>query len=250
MYVGDLKQDEQTFINEDVENSFIYMLSRLEKLWSNVDVSKFKNACQRDMRLPHELRNNIESASTLGKILNVLSSTHFCTWLEIRFLKSMANVAEIPKATKMIEVFEKHVYNRKCSEVIRNFRKEYINPDHLTEVTAKLNEHAERLAVTDLIEYCRKLEIVLHLPLKSIIFVSSNIGCLEICLVIPKYCHLHAFEVARSHFLKLRPFNIQYLQIENFPKIYTTNLTNTTEAKAFLAEATSHKDCCKFKKNY
>ena len=241
-----MKQYEQKFVNEDVENSFIYMLDRLEDLWSDVDISKFKNACQRDTRLSHELRSKLESASTLGKMLNMLSNTHFCTWLEIRFLKSMANIAEIPEAIEMINVFENHVYSKKCSEVIGHFRKQYINPDHLTEVTAKLNESAECLAVGQLIEYCQKLEIALELPLKSIILVSSETGCLEVCLVIPKYCHLHAYNVAKSHFLKLRPINIQYLQIENFPKIYTTNLTQTSEAEVLLKKVSSHEDYCEF----
>ena len=244
-----MKQDEQTFINKDVQSSFIYLLSRLEEVWSNVEVSKFKNAFQRDMRLPHDLKNNIESASTLEKLLNMLSSTHFCTWLEIRFLKSMANVAKIPEATEIIKNFEKHVYNRKCSEVIGHFRKEFINPDHLTIVTTKLNKYAECLVVAELIEYCQKLETALHLPLESIIVVGSDIGCLEICLVIPKYCHLHAYKAARSHFLKLRPFNIQYLQIENFSKIHTTNLTQTTEAETHLAEVSLQEDCCKCNNN-
>ena len=249
-YVGDLKQHEEKFISEDVESSFIYMLDRLEELWSDVDISKFKNACQRDTRLSHELRSKVESASTLGKILNMLSNTHFCTWLEIRFLKSMANVAKIPEATEMIKVFENHVYSRKCSEVLQHFRKRFINPDYLTEVIAKLNKHAKCLIVSELIKYCQKLEIALELPLGAIMFASSDIGCLEIHLVIPKYCHLHAYEVVKSHFLKLRPYNIRYLEIENFSKIYTTNLTKTAQAEALLAEITSYKDICKFNNMY
>ena len=245
MYLDNLEDYEKKFTEDDVEVSFVYMLHILEKLWSNVEFGILKSACKRDGRLSNELKNSLAYTNTIREIVDILSDTPFCNWLNIRILKSMGTVAEIPEATQVISTFEKCVYNRKCSEVIKHFRKKFINPDHLTEVTAKFNKYADCLVVAKLIEYCQKLESVLQVPSGSNTVVDSDIGCLKVSFVIPKYCYLHAYEVLKCRFLKLRPFNIQYLQIGDFPKLYTTNLIKITEAKSLLTEIVSY-DNCKF----
>ena len=245
MYLDNLEDYEKKFTEDNVEDSFVYMLHILEKLWSNVEFSILKSACKRDGRLSNELKNSLASTNTLGEIFDILSNTPFCNWLDIRILKSMGTVADIPEATQVISTFENCVYSRKCSEVIKHFRKQFINPDHLTKVIAKFNKHADCLVVAKLIKYCQMLESVLQVPSESNTLVDSEIGCLKVSFVIPKYCYLHAYEILKRRFLKLRPFNIQYLQIGDFPKLYTTNLIKITEAKSLLAEIAPY-DNCKF----
>ena len=231
------------FSGDDVETSFVYMLNRLEDLWNNVKFEKFKNVCERDRRLSDEIRNNLEPANTLGKMFNVLSKSPFCNWLEIRILKCMAEVANIPEAIMMLKIFEECVYKRKCSEVETHFVKQFINPDHLALVIAKLNENPKHTIVADLIKYRQKVESVLHLPPESTTLVRSNTGCLEVSMVFPCDSCILAHETAKSCFFKLRTFNIQYLQIGAFPKVYATNVANTVEAEALLAELSSHNNC-------
>ena len=238
-----MEEYRERFSEDDVESSFVYMLSRLEEIWSDVEFSKLKNSCKRDRRLSDELRNDLQFTTNLEEIFDLLSNSQFCTWLEIRILKCMAKVADVPEATSMLSIFEECVHSRKCSEVGTYFRAKYINPDHLTLVVTKLNKNPEDMIVRDLIKYCYKQESLLRLPPESVIPVSSNTGCLEIHMVIPCYCHMYAYEVAKSCSYKLRPFNVQYLQIGTSPKIYVTDLTLTTGAKSFLAEISSHNNC-------
>ena len=238
-----LEEYRERFSEDDVETSFVYMLSRLEELWSDVEFTKLKNTCKRDRRLSDELRCNLHSTTNLEEIFDLLSDSQFCSWLEIRVLKCMAKVANVPEATSMLSIFEECVHSRKCSEVGTYFKERYINPDHLTLVVAKLNKNAEDIIVRDLIKYCHKQESLLRLPSESITLVGSNTGCLEIHMVIPCYCYLHAYEVAKSCFFKLRPFNIQYLQIGTFSRVYTTNLAGTIEAKSLLADMSSQNNC-------
>ena len=233
----------ERFSEDDVETSFVYMISRLEELWSDVEFSKLKNTCKRDRRLSEELRINLQFTTNLEQLFDLLSNSQFCSWLEIRILKCMAKVADIPEATSMLNIFEECVHGRKCSEVGMHFKEKYINPDHLTLVVTKLNKKAEDMIVSDLIKYCYKQESLLRLPPDSIIPVGGNTGCLEIHMVIPYYCQSYAYEVAKSCFYKLRPFNVRYLQIGNFPKVYTTDLTKATEAKLFSAEISSQNNC-------
>ena len=238
-----MEEYRERFSEDDVETSFVYMLSRLEELWCDVEFSKLRNTCKRDRRLSDELRCNLQSTTNLEEIFDLLSDSQFCTWLEIRILKCMAKVANVPEATSMLSIFEECVHSRRCSEVGTHFKKRYINPDHLTLVVAKLNKNAEDVIVSDLIKYCYKQESLLQLPSESITLVGSNTGCLEVHMVIPCYCYLHAYELAKRCFFKLRPFNVQYLQIGTFSKVYTMNLTETIEAKSFLAEISSESNC-------
>ena len=95
-----LEDYRKRFSEDDVENSFIYMLDRLEELWCHVKFSKFKKICKRDGRLSNELKNELRSTNTLEEMFDVLSNSPFCNWLEIRILKCMATVAGNTEATK------------------------------------------------------------------------------------------------------------------------------------------------------
>ena len=235
----------ERFSEDDVEASFLYLVSQLEALWSEVDFSELKKICKRDNRLSNELRINVSEARNLEKTFDLLTISPFCTWLELRILKRMAKVADVPEATNMINVFEECVHKRKCSEVKPYFKKEYINPDHLTLVEAKFNKNPDNLIVSELIEYCHKLESIFRIPAESSIPIRSEEGCLEICFAIPTYCCLYAYEVARSNFFKLRPIHIRYLQIGVYPRIYAVGQEISTD-NSFLKWISSSFDKCEF----
>ena len=218
-------------------------MEKLEALWSEVDIHKLRKVCTRDPRLSNELKSSLRNASDLDEMFDLLSSSPFCTWLELTILKRMAKAAEIPEATRLIEIFEKCVHSRKCSEVELYFKKQYINPDHLTLVSAKLNENAEHLIVADLIRYCHKLETILKLPATSNALIKYRKGCLEISFVIPTYCCLYAFEIARSNYFRFRSIHIRYLQVGTFSKVYTLNLIDKENTKWLLEQASSILNC-------
>ena len=234
----------EKFSEDDVEASFLYLLNKLEALWSEVDFSQLKRICKRSNILSNELQSNVKIATDLEETFDLLAKSPFCTWLELRILKHMAKVADVSEATDMINIFEECVHKRKCSEVKPYFKKQYINPDHLTLVEAKLNKNADNLSVSDLINYCHKLESIFRIPAESSIPVSSEEGCLEIRFAIPTYCCLYAYETAKSNFFKLRPIHIRYLQIGMFPKVYAVNQEINTD-DSFLKWITSF-DKCKF----
>ena len=259
-FTGNLIKCREVFNGDDVERSFKYMLHRLEELWNKVEFTNLNDVCICDVRLSNELNTKLVSLqddgnsnelrnksknkkSPLREIFNFLSKSPFFNWLDIRILKSMEAVANIREATQMIDIFEKCVHCRKCSDVSDYFMERYFNPDHLTQVTAKLNKHANYLCVADLIKYCQSLDSILKLPKNSFTLRGGKTGCLEVSFFIPKYCHLHAYEGAKNRFFKLRPFNIQYLQIGAFPKVYSINLAKTTKAKTLLSELSSNHNC-------
>ena len=153
----------ERFSEDDVVSGFLYLLHKLETLWSESDFSQLKKVCVRDTRLPNELRKNLKNATDLDETFDLLTKSPFCTWLEIRILKRMAVVADIPEATYMICTFEECVHSRKCANVKQYIKKEYMNPEHFEKVIAKLNDNFQHWVVADLIQYCHKLEAVYKL---------------------------------------------------------------------------------------
>ena len=241
------KSYKERFSESDVEANFLYLLSKLEALWEDANnFTEFKKICKRDNRLSKELKSDVKNAPNLEETFDLLTTSPFCTWLELRILKRMAKVADDPEATQMIKVFEECVHNRKCSEVKSYFKEGYINPDHLTLVQAKLNQDADDLMVCDLIEYCHHLESICKIPAESSTLVATKVGCLKICFVIPLHCCLHAYESAKNNFFRLRPIHIQYLQIGTFQKIYAIGSASDASFFSWLSSV----DNCEFSINY
>ena len=243
--IADFRLYKEKFSKKDVETSFQILLNKLEDLWKEVNFSELKKICKRDSRLPNELQSNVKSATNLEETFDLLTNSQFCTWLELRILKRMADIANVPEAMDVINIFEECVHKRKCSEVHQYFVKQYINPDHLTLVEAKLNKNPDNLIVSDLIKYCHNLESICRIPTGSTIPIRSEEGCLKICFAIPTYCLLHAYEIVKINFFKLRPIHIRYLQIGVYPRIYAVGQETSTD-NSFLEWISSSFDKCKF----
>ena len=66
--------------------------------------------------------------------------------------------------------------------------------------------------------------------------INSEPGSLRISVVIPLHCSLHAFKMAKIHFIKLRQFHIQYMEIESFStKVFVFNYCNDENALMILS---------------
>ena len=237
-----LRHYKEKFCDDDVEYAFYCLLQKLIDLWSGVDVHELKLFCKWDFRLPHDLTTELNNVNNLEKAFDLLVKTPFCTWLEIRMLERMAKVAKIPEAKILIDMFKKYVHSRKCSEVELYFKKKYIDPDHVTLVTAKFNENAENLTVAELIDYCHRLETIIKLD-ESSAPMKYKKGCLEICFATSKIHYLLAFEIAKSNFFKFRFIHIQYLEVGTLPRIYTVNLSEAENAEFILKRISSISNC-------
>ena len=230
---------------DDVDGAFIYLLNKLEALWSEVDYLSLRKVCIRDTRLSDNLRRSIKDAPKLDEAFDLLKSSPYLTWFEIRILQRMANLAEIAEAKCLIKCYEKYAFSKPCSAVMSYFYKQYIIPDHLTEVIAKLNVNSDRVKVSDIIKYCHRLDSVAGLPAGSTTLVNNKKGCLEISAIIPVHYSFHAYHKVKSILLKLRSLHIQYLQVGSFSKIYAVVLSNSEEGQLFLENVASTSGHCK-----
>jgi len=222
------------------------MLNKLEALWSKADYRCLKKACVRDSRLSENLRKNVKDAPDLEEIFDILKKSPYLTWFEIRILKRMANMAEIAEAKCLLKCYENYAFTKPCSAVMSYFYEQYIIPDHLTKVVAKLNVIPDSVKVFDIIKYCHSLDSIAGLPTGSTTLVNSNQGCLEISAVISLHYSFHAYNKAKSILLKLRSLHIQYFQVGSFSKIYAVDLSSSEESKLLLEKVASTSGQCKY----
>ena len=185
---------------------------------------KLKNACiQRGTLLPSEFKQQIKAAVKLDDLLDALDNPIYCNWLNIRLLKRIVKTINISKAKHLIQAYEECVYSRKVSDVMPYFDPRCFNPSHVSLVNAKIVRSFRNLTVADIIKYCETLEINMGVYAGSVTATECQPGCLQITCVIPLHCALHAYETAKTNFLKFRQFHIQYVEIESLPKVFALN---------------------------
>jgi len=228
----------------DVDGAFLYLLNKLEALWSEVDYHNLQKICIRDIRLSEDLKKSISDAETLEKTINLLKKSPYLTWFEIRILHRMAIEAGITEAKQLIKCYKNYAFSKPCSAVRPYFYPEYVVPDHLTKVISKLNVDSHKIKVNDLIDYCLRLDSIDGLSPGSSTLINNKDGCMEISTIIPAYYSYHAFDKAKCILLKFRSLHVQYHQIGSFAKIYTTNMCNSEENQIMLDDLSSSAKHC------
>ena len=223
------------------------MFNKLRILFDEVNFIQLKNAfIQRGTRLPSEFKQQIKAANKLDDLLDVLDNPMYCNWLNICLLKRIVKTIDIPEAKNLIQAYENCVYSRKVSDVEIHFHSDYFKPSHVSLVNAKIVRSLTNLTVADIIKYCERLESNMGVYAGSVTATECQPGCLQITCVIPIHCSLLAYEMAKTNFLKFRPFHIQYIEIESFPKVFALNFQsclNTQTSGTYECVVTSNYSC-------
>ena len=209
--------------DENVVQAFTYLFSKLEDLFSTVNFTKLRSVCMfRGAPLPREFKEQIKAAQELSDILDVLDNPLYCNWLNVRLLKGISKNIENKTALKLVQMYEEIVHSRKVSDV-----KQYFSICFDTKIVSvievKINSNHEDLTVKQIFDCCKELERVMDIYAGAASVADSNPGCLKITMIVPLHCSLHAFNMAKKNFLRLRQCHIQYLEIESFPKVFAFN---------------------------
>ena len=180
---------------------------------------------QRSTPLPSEFKQQIKAAVKLDDLLDALDNPMYCNWLNIRLLKRIVKIVNITEGKHLIQAYEKCVYSRKVSDVMTHINSRCFDPSHVSLVNAKIMRSIKSLTVADIIKYCEELESDMGVYAGSVTATECQPGCIQITCVIPIHCALHAYEMAKTNFLKFRQSHIQYIKIEPFPKVFALNFS-------------------------
>ena len=206
----------------DAVGAFVYLFNKLAAMFDKIEFKKLKRICTlRGGDCPQDFRKQMQAAETLDDILDTLEKPNYCNWLNIRLLKRIVRLTEIPEAQSLLDAYEKCLYSKKVSEVRPYFKSIYFDPIHFSKVEAKINKHAEMLVVSDVIKFCQMLESDLKFPEGSVIATDCDSGCFILTCIIPVQCASYAYKMARENLFKFRKFQIQYLEIESYQKLFS-----------------------------
>ena len=230
----------EIFEDKDVVGAFAYLFDKLRILFGKVNFTQLKNACiQRGTLLPSEFKQQIKAAVQLDDLLDALDNPMYCNWLNIRLLKRIVRTINIPEGKNLLQAYERCVFSRKVSEVMTYFDERCFNPSHVSKVNAKIVKSFEHLTVADIIKYCEILESNMGVYAGSLIARKCKPGCLQITCIIPIHCALHAYEMAKTNFIKFRQFHIQCIEIGSFPKVLALKFSNKENDKSTLGTVMS-----------
>ena len=214
------------------------MLSRIGNLFEEIEFTKLKSVCMLwGVPLPQKFRQYINEAKNLDDILTLFNNTIYCNWLNVRLLKRIASNIDNHEIEKAIEIYENHVYSSKISVVDKYFSLWVGGKESVSKIEVEINTSHKDLTVKQIIDYCGGLEKIMSIYAGAISAINNRPGCLKITVVIPLHCSLHAFEMARKNFIKLRQFHIQYLEIESFPKVFAFNYYDNENALTVLSSS-------------
>ena len=215
--------------DSDAVGAFAYLLNKLATLFDEMEFNELKRICiLRGTDCPEDFREQIRQAETLDDILEILERPNYCNWLNIRLLRRIVKLTEIPEAKILLDAYEKVLYSKKVSEVQPYFKSIYFNPKHYSVVKAKINKHAELLIVSDVVKFCQMLESdIIQISEGSVMATDCDRGCFKFTCIIPVHCASHAYKMASKNLFKLRKFHIQYLEIESYQKLHYCVLKQT-----------------------
>ena len=209
--------------DEDAIEAFTYLFCKLVFIFSKESFTELKRVCMlRGAPVPQKFKQKIRAAQELDDIFDVLDDPLYCNWLNVRLLKRIAKNIENKQAEKLLQTYEDHIYSRKASEVEKHFSACY-DKDTVSKIKVKINKSHNNITVKEIIDCCNNLEDLMDVDTGTASVINSSSGCLEITIVIPLHCSLHAYKIVEKNILKLRQFHIQYLEIESFPKVFAFN---------------------------
>ena len=213
----------------DAVGAFTYLLNKLGALFNEMEFNELKKICiLRGSNCSEDFRQPIRQAKTLDDILEILERPIYCNWLNIRLLRRIVRITEIPEAKILLDAYEKVLYSRKVSEVKPYLQSIYFDPKHFSVIKAKINKYAELWVVSDVVEFCQMLESdIIQISEESVMATDCDRGCVKFTGIIPVKCASHAYKMASKNLFKLRKFHIRYLEIGSYPKLHYCVLKQT-----------------------
>ena len=103
-------------LDNDAVGAYTYLFNKLAALFDEVEFKKFKRICAlrgalRGADCPQDFRKQMQGAETLDDILDILEKPNYCNWLNIRLLKRIVRLTEIPEAQSLVDAYEKCLYS-------------------------------------------------------------------------------------------------------------------------------------------
>ena len=132
--------------------------------------------------MPEALVAEIKTTEHLDDLFDVLSTSPYWNWMNIRMLVKMANVSDQPAAVKLIQRYRKEVYSRKVIEILQQIPNLKIPDKYYKE---KWDKSLDEITVQDLVSHWSDVERKFDVQEPTVLLDRVVEGCLMIYWLVP-----------------------------------------------------------------
>ena len=196
----------------------------MRALLKNSDCNVLRNACIVHMRRPggdEKLVKEISITKTSDDLFDLLVSTPYLRWIDIRLLEMMAIVSENSQARQLLKNYKAAVFSKRLNDIIPNLPSEKVNEMYYCTIITKLNVDHHEVTVAYLLKVQAYLEeVILGIGKGISILKDLRSGCIEAHWYIPSYSVNSAYQNTKAKSSQFNDLHLQHVRIRDHPQIF------------------------------
>ena len=197
-----------------IHEAYRRLMSSIEKdILASGHLPQLKRACIREIKaldsnLPRNLISQIKIASSVNKLLDILTESEYWNWFDTRLLTAVTEASGSPETIKSLEKYKAIYYNRKISDLCKYKIKPFKNFVPLVE---KYKKDPSKLTILDLQKHQYEIEQVLE---GGLVLIEIKTGCVELTWQIPQELFYRAYTSMKRKHDELSSLAVQSLVCE------------------------------------
>ena len=195
-------------------------------------------------QLPDQLIEKILNTQNLDTLLDVLVSSPYWSWIDIRMLEAIVVTSDIPQAQQSLDNYKKAVFSRKLIDLLPNLPSKEVKEEYFVKIASKLEKDASNMTVADLLEFQAELEtVIMDIGKGTCVLEHIEQGCVEVHWYIPTHCVDSAYQSASSRCHTFNEIHLLWLQIAHYPVIHDPLTSSDVVMPGFTVNASKYSVC-------
>ena len=203
-FVANSDSDQESILSdcedcETMESTFSTFADKIyDTLKEEIKAEDFKKVRRRCLQnanvigtisLPKDVQDQILNANDFDDLFDILCSTPYWNWMNIRMLERMAG--NCTAAKQLIKNYKNTVFSRKIKDVISEIPNLKVPEGEYTEVKVKWNKSFDDLTIKDIVTKWNDIEKKFNVD-ETMVLKSITEGCVEVCWFLPNHLTEHA----------------------------------------------------------
>jgi len=187
------QKQEIDFSKHNVDYAFSILTKNIYQILEShkINFELLRRACIENVntlfgaRLPDKLVSEIKASNSLNNLFDVLASSSYWNWINIRILMKMVSVSGIAEAEELVDRYKKAVFSRKLKMLLDQIPVLDIPAGYYTEIEQKWNKSLDEVTVNDLVTQWSEMETLFGVTDSTLLLKKVVDGCVEIHWLIP-----------------------------------------------------------------
>jgi len=206
-----------------VDEAFANLTATMRTYLAKADIEDMRRACIERMKykLPPSTLDKVKSSKNITSLFNVLAESDYWSWIDVRLLSVMVAASRIEETVRILESYKLSIFSKKLVEVLPKMQPKRMKK-YFTALTTKLKREANKMTVTDLLEWQSTLETVI-IDIGKGTCVISHVkpkACIEVHWYIPTRFVDSVYKSASINRCRFIEIHLLWLQIAHYPVVY------------------------------